>query len=341
MIVEKNPILQDFPQFQTVKELSERAVGSHVFSPVFYDIETTGLSRNSTFCYLIGAAAFEGNTWQLYQWLAEDESQEPELLSVFTDFIKPFTCTIQYNGNHFDQPYLESRFRLHGLADPFEGKAALDLYQELKPLKGLLKLPGMKQPQLESFLGSPDRKYCDGGACIRLYKSFTSLRDEETCRTILGHNREDLLGLGKVFEMLGYLCLIEGGYLVSEARFNGEQLLLNLELPFTLPREFSNGSNGFYITGHDREVRLSVRAENGRVRQYYENYKDYYYLPGEDSAIPRSLGAYLDKSLRKPARRETCYTWFDCTGDFLTSREKQLQYLSHSLGFLLGTLERV
>lgn len=339
MIVKKMPILQGFPQFQTVKNLSERNGCSDGFSPVFYDIETTGLSRNSTFCYLIGAAAFEANTWQLYQWLAEDESEEPEILSHFIEFMKPFTCTIQYNGNHFDQPYLESHFQLHDLENPFEEKVTLDLYQELKPLKGLLKLPGMKQPQLETFLGISSREYCDGGACIRLYRDFSSRRDEETCRIILGHNQEDLLGLGKVFEMLGYLCLTEGNYSVSDARFDGERLLLKLDLPFALPREFSNGNRVFYITGRDREARLSVCAVNGQIRQYYENYKDYYYLPGEDTAIPRTLGTYLDKSLRKPAKKETCYTWFDCTGDFLVNKEKQMQYLSHSLVFLLGTLK--
>lgn len=339
MIVKKTPVFKGFPQPETVKNLSKKASFADGFFPVFYDIETTGLSRNSTFCYLIGAVSFEAGRWQLCQWLAEQENEEKEILSAFADFIKKSNCTIQYNGNHFDQPYLEARFRLHGLEDPFHGKPSLDLYQELKPLKGLLKLPGMKQPQLESFLDIETREYCDGGKCIRLYRTFSSQGDEETCRILLGHNLEDLLGLGYIFHMLSYLTLLEGNYRVNSAEFQDERLLVTLELPFSLPREFSNGSCDFYITGHDREVRLSVRAAEGKLRQYYENYKDYYYLPGEDTAIPRSLGAYLDKSLRTPAKKETCYTWFDCRGDFLRSKEKQLQYLNHSLHYLLGTLK--
>ena len=51
MIVKKMPILQGFPGFETVKKLTRNHVFSEHFAPLFYDIETTGLSRNSTFLY--------------------------------------------------------------------------------------------------------------------------------------------------------------------------------------------------------------------------------------------------------------------------------------------------
>ena len=67
MIVKKMPILQGFPDFETVKKLTKNRGFSERFVPLFYDIETTGLSRNSTFLYLIGAVAYEENNWQMYQ----------------------------------------------------------------------------------------------------------------------------------------------------------------------------------------------------------------------------------------------------------------------------------
>ena len=54
LIVKKMPILQGFPDFETVKNLSGNAAEDVNFSPLFYDIETTGLGRNSSFLYLIG-----------------------------------------------------------------------------------------------------------------------------------------------------------------------------------------------------------------------------------------------------------------------------------------------
>ena len=50
MIVKKMPILQGFPDFETVKKLTKTQRFSERFVPLFYDIETTGLSRNSLFC---------------------------------------------------------------------------------------------------------------------------------------------------------------------------------------------------------------------------------------------------------------------------------------------------
>lgn len=96
LIVKKMPILQGFPDFETVKNLSGNATENVNFSPLFYDIETTGLGRNSSFLYLIGAVCYESGSWQLYQWLAPDFREEKALLEVFSEFIKNFSCTIQY-----------------------------------------------------------------------------------------------------------------------------------------------------------------------------------------------------------------------------------------------------
>ena len=90
MIVKKMPILQGFPAFETVKKLTKTQSFSERFVPLFYDIETTGLSRNSTFLYLIGAVAYEGNNWQMYQWMIENEEEEPELLKHLLYFFRIF-----------------------------------------------------------------------------------------------------------------------------------------------------------------------------------------------------------------------------------------------------------
>ena len=141
----------------------------------------------------------------MYQWMIENEEEEPELLKTFSGFLQDFSCTIQYNGDSFDQPYLDARYQIHGLSSPFAKLPSLDLYRELKPLKGLLKLSRMNQPSMESFLGITERNYCDGGACIRLYKQFASGKKPEAAEIVMGHNREDLLGLGKIFSMLSLL----------------------------------------------------------------------------------------------------------------------------------------
>ena len=314
MIVKKMPILQGFPDFESVKFFTGKFFQKYNFSPVFYDIETTGLSRNSTFLYLIGAAAIEDETWYLYQWMAENAGEEETILRIFSQFLQGFDYTVSYNGNNFDQPYLENKYEKYQIPSPFEGKKSLDLYVTLKPLKKLLKLPAMKQPCMEEFLGIRDRIYTDGKECIRL-------------------------GLGKIYQMLGYLCLTDCEFDVTYAELDDENLLLGLELPCEIPVEFSNGNGDFYLTGKEKEVKMIVRTENGRLRQYYQNFKDYYYLPEEDSVIPKVLGSGIDKKHRKAATKDTCYTWFDCTEQFLQSPQMQKQYLQHTLPYLLKQLK--
>ena len=339
MIVKKMPILQGFPDFETVKLLSGTSDKNVNFSPVFYDIETTGLGRNSSFLYLIGAVCWEKDHWQMYQWFAPDFREEKELLEKFSDFLTNFSCTIQYNGNSFDQPYLQARQKVYDLPDPFQGKESLDLYKILRPLKGFLKLPGMKQEELESFLGFHKRIYCNGGDCIKNYKKYMAHREQFYLDTVMGHNMEDLLGLGKVFEMLGYLKLKEGGFKLRGSNFDGESLILQAALPYSLPAPFSNSTEEFYITGQENIVSIMTYPVNGRIRQYYSDYKKYDYLPGEDMAVPKALGSFLDKSLKRPATRDTCYTWFPCSQSFLDDQEKQKQYFLHTIAYLFWKLK--
>lgn len=338
MLVKKMPILQGFSDFETVKFLSKMQLKFSEFRPIFYDIETTGLAQSSSFLYLIGAVVFEETHWQLYQWFAESQEEEPVLLKAFSDFLKPCTCTVQYNGNRFDQPYLEKKYALHHQKPPFQELPALDLYQSLRPCQPFLKLARMKQPDLETFLGLSERRYCDGEECIRIYRKYVKTGEPALAETVLGHNREDLLGLGKIFSMLSYLCLYQGEYALMRAETQGEQLLLALSLPVSLPVPVSNGNTHFYIRAREKEARLLLPLKEGRLRHYYPDYKAYDYLPGEDTAVPKALSAYIDKSLRIPARPETCYTWIPCNEAFLQDPQKQLQYLRHTLPCLLNIL---
>ena len=341
MQIQKLPVSPWYTQIQELKDLLAPELAlleGNAFRPVFYDIETTGLSRNASFVYLIGAVVFEDGTWNLYQWFAQKKEEEVLLLKEFSRFLTSYTCTIQYNGCQFDQPFLEERFRLYQIPSPFTEMKAFDLYRILKPLKNLLKLSNMKQPELEAFLDLPGRNAADGKECIRLYRLYLKSHLETHAREALLHNQEDLQGLGKIVSLTAYLQLMRGFYQPMDACYDGEHLLFTLQLAHSLPTAFSNGTTSFDITGESTRVRLAIKSLHGQVKHYYPNYKDYEYIPSEDTAMPKSLSACLDKSLRRPAKPETCYTWFECTKAFLQNPNQQLQYLTHSLPYLLATL---
>lgn len=337
MIVKKMPNLQGFPDIEQVLFFLDKTLGTEPVSPVFYDVETTGLSRNASFLYLIGAVVREEQQWVLYQWFGENQEEELSLLTAFSQFLEKYDCTIQYNGDSFDQPYLEHKYQFHGLPSPFDGKPSLDLYKALKPLKNLLKLPRMKQPDLEAFLHIPPRTFCDGAQCIALYKKYIKTNDAALGDCVMGHNREDLAGLGSIFFMTNYLCLLEGDYEIPESGYldASAKLILSLRLPLFLPAAVSNGDSRFYFSADKDRLNIAVQTSDGQLRQYYANYRDYDYLPGEDTAIPKVLSAYIDKSLKQKATPQNCYTWFPVTEEFLNDKAGLQKYARQSIPILL------
>lgn len=336
MITKVLPLTHTFPDIDTVKYLSAQYLTLPEYHPVFYDIETTGLSAASSYCYLIGCITFEKDTWILRQWLAESSDEEICILNAFYDFIRNYNYVIQYNGNKFDFPYLMSRCEKHHIPMYLETLPALDLYQELKVCKNLLRFDHMKQSDIECFLNLNSRIFADGKQCIKCYKDYIKKKDSDLLQEVLGHNLEDLFGLGLIFTMLNYRFLFSGDYTISRCSWDGEHYILHFTLPHPVPASFSFISEGLYLTGTNKNMKLLISASNGKLKMYYSNYKDYAYLPAEDTAIPKSLSTYIDKSLKKPAKPETCYTWFEINKCFLNNPEQQHKYLEHLLTFVLN-----
>lgn len=336
MIVKKIPILQGFPDFETVKNLSIQRIKLSDNSLSFYDIETTGLNRKTTFVYLIGAVKYEEKNWVLYQWMGENKNEEYQVLQAFCEFLKGVECTVQYNGKRFDQPYLEERFRKYDIPSPFENKEALDLYQLLKPYQAFWKLERMKQPDLEDFLGIKSRNYCDGAECIRKYQEYMKYSEPGNADIVLGHNQEDLIGLVRIFEMLSYKNFFEGAFQPISCMVQEEEVIFELKIKNSVPVDVSCDGGEFYLSLVGDTAKLLVHLKDGKLKQYYANYKDYDYIPSEDTAIPKSISCYMDKSLRKTAVAENCYTWFACDEKFQEDPKKQMQYLTHALPFFLN-----
>lgn len=52
---------------------------------------------------------------------------------------------------------------------------------------------------------------------------------------------------------------------------------------------------------------ITIPAFCGELRYFFSDYKNYYYLPLEDQAIHKSVGAYVDKTHRTAAKPQNCY----------------------------------
>lgn len=322
-----------------VNNLTENGLFCHteeVSSYLFFDIETTGLKKESSLIYMISCGCSNGDgSWNITQWMACSPDEEADILREFIAFSSNFPGFCHYNGDRFDIPFTKYRMKLHNFPDIFQDKMSLDLYRKLKPCQNFLKLSGMKQKDVESFLSVNRHDSITGRDGIAVCKSFWKSKDMELAAPLLLHNLEDVTGLIRITSALSYVQLLEGKYEISALEHQDNCLYIELSLSLALPRLFSYCCGPLYITGADNLVKLQLQLYQGCLRNYYENYKDYYFLPEEDTALHKSVAAYVDKAHRIKADREHCYTKFPCTSDFLADRGTVKTYLNKLLPVLL------
>lgn len=292
------------------------------FSPteeiLFIDIETTGLSPKTSGLYLIGCACYKEEALHTIQWFADRPSEEYAILTEFFAFVKGFTCLMHYNGNQFDLPYLAKKAAQFGLANPLDSLFSIDIYQLLKPIKKLLSLTSLRQKVVEDFLQISRKDEFDGAQLIPFYKEYTVHNDDKLLSLLLLHNEEDLIGMTKLLKALHYRDLNHTPLKFVKARHNTyedymgiqrKEVLLSYTFYANIPRPFSTYKEHLFLACDAKgQITFRVPVYEGELKLFYDNYKDYYYLPAEDFCIHKSVAMSVDKDYRVNAKKETCYT---------------------------------
>lgn len=288
---------------------------------LFIDIETTGLYARSSSLYLIGCAYYDTQTkpytWRSIQWLATNYEDEDQILKAFLEFVKPYRYLIHFNGNQFDIPYLENKIEQYYLHFTFDALEGIDIYRRIAPYKAFLKLPNCKQKTIESFLNTAREDTYTGGELIEIYHEYVLNGDPQKEHFLLLHNEDDIRGMLEIVAALAIPDLFHLPVKVTKVHANYykdiqqkqcSEIIMNLKLPTALPTDLSYGANNCYFSGGGTEGKLRVPIFEEEMKYFYSNYKDYYYLPKEDTAIHKSVASFVDKAYRKQANAHNCYT---------------------------------
>ena len=319
-------IIRDFPVELTLQYPLD--IKYDLEKTVFFDIETTGFAAESTYLYLIGCICYKAGTFRMLQWFSEDLTEEKQIISLFFEFLKDYEVFVHYNGSGFDIPYLQKKVELHRLSYSFDALTSIDLYKMIAPIKKLFRLPNYKQKSIEIFLSVDREDTSDGGDLIQVYQGYLgkkkieklrSVRNapkvpsvpseaDELLRTLLLHNEDDLKGLVQILPILYYSDLFHKPFRILQAGITGDKLTIRMELSFPLPVQVSFGNDLFYFNAHEKAALLTVLVYEGELKFFYDNYKDYYYLPEEDTAVHKSVALFVDKEFRQKAKPSNCYT---------------------------------
>lgn len=295
---------------------------------VFFDIETTGFTAETTYLYLIGCIYQKDSSLHLIQWFAEDISEESELIRNFFDFTSGYDLIVHYNGTGFDIPYISKKCTLLNLNYSFIHIQSLDIYKKISPIKKIFKLKDFKQKTIENFLKVDRKDTYSGGELIEVYQSYLGKKHIESLKKtrdakaynndatesddmlnlLFQHNEDDIKGLVQISPILYYSDLFKKPFHILQAGVDEGLLTVRICYDFHLPIRISFGNDYIYMNAYGDSATVSIKTFEGILKYFYDNYKDYYYLPEEDRAIHKSLAIFVDKEYRKKAKASNCYT---------------------------------
>lgn len=275
---------------------------------LFFDIETTGFSGDYSTLYLIGCTYYKDSHWHLIQWFADTINAETELLQHFFEFIKDYRVLIHFNGDGFDIPYLLKRCGRLNLPYDFSGIRSFDIYKKCKPYRKLLGLENLRQKSIEQFLGVRRQDKYNGGELIEVYQDYLRSHADLLYDMLILHNAEDLEGMPLILPILYYPDFFEHPLIYDSMKTAADVVELNLLSEERLPVPIHLEREPVYAAACDNTLTLQVKLYKGTLKHFYPDYKDYYYLIYEDTAIHKSIGEYVDKGARIRATAKTCYT---------------------------------
>ena len=347
------------------REIQNQYNNINFMNTIFFDIETTGFAAKNTHLYMIGVLYVcpNTNTFNTIQWFLDDYNDEEKIISSFFEFTKNYSILMHFNGKGFDIPYLEAKAETYNIHFNFDSYEHIDLYKIASKIKHLFKTENIKLKTLEQFFDLHRDDEFTGKKLISVYDEYMKTNDEKLKHFLILHNFEDLKGMLTVINLLAYNNVFQGKYNYKNIEFDKDNLeiIFHLELNSPIIKRISYAIDNIYMTAYDNKLKILIKLYKGTLKFFYNDYKDYYYLPQEDVAIHKSLASFVNKEFRQKAKASNCYTkkdgyfipqyhiiktpcfyenykdkisYFEVNEDLLNDKTLIIKYVSHILNYL-------
>ena len=278
---------------------------------LLYDIETTGLNPKSSQLYLLGVLLFYKEKMELIQFFADSIRDEEQILDQFLSLCKTKKYLISFNGEGFDNRFIESMTKSYEKLPLHLNMKQLDLFKLIRKRKKFYGLESASLKSCERFLGIYREDRFSGGELISVYQEYLKDKDCEKKNVLLLHNREDIQNLPVLFSFLSYENIF-----LENIQFQKEELLVSDEikklylqysLPSPVPVPLTLAPKNYLLEIKDKSLILTVPLYQGELCYFFKDYKDYEFIPSEDRVVHKSLASMYPKEMREKAKASTAY----------------------------------
>lgn len=192
--------IEEIEGFAPVFEFLEE--GYRLTDYLFFDIETTGFSVDSSRYAMTGFFYFDGERWWSEQYLAESKSdQRVVLLATYYAMLR-FKRIVTFNGNDFDLPFFFEKLRMF---TTIQGEHLLDRSLDLLPLmrkvKAQMGFENCKLKTIEKHLGINRTFFIEGELLAESYRQILE-GNEIVERDYVGYNQEDVVWLAQIMSIM-------------------------------------------------------------------------------------------------------------------------------------------
>jgi uncharacterized protein YprB with RNaseH-like and TPR domain len=162
----------------------------------FLDTETTGLAGGAgTYAFLIGVGSITPEGFLVKQFFMREFGEETSQLVALAEYLEQFEVLITYNGITYDQPLLETRYRMSRARPPFARLVHLDLLFGARRL-WKLRFDSCRLVDLENQILGVEREGDLPGELIPyVYFEYLRMREAFRLAPIFHHNALDILTL--------------------------------------------------------------------------------------------------------------------------------------------------
>jgi len=181
-----------------IKEItSELIMPFDLFNTMFIDIETDGLSHKNKLV-IIGLIEFnKTGTANLIQLFNDDYQSERDMLIELIQIIRTHDTDyyVSFNGNSFDFPFLNARFKHYKINFQLSKAANIDLLRLSRQNQAHFGISDFKLKSVEKFVGINRTDTISGKDSILMFQAYIEGKSEALKRAILLHNYDDLINM--------------------------------------------------------------------------------------------------------------------------------------------------